>query len=156
VPEECSLTITQIIFRNQLPLSVAPEVFYGHYCLKPIVPQAAGNATTSFLTNLKVFLTGCAFIQFSIGIYGFQMESHILGSCLKQFSNLRLGQPYCFLCKAAMNAGAPVLGLIENEFTGFGDNGVFLFFMSVAFVGALLAAPAFGVDVVAALILGVV
>ena len=52
-------------------------------------------------------VTGCHFVQFTLGIDGFQMERYILGGRLEQFGDLCLRPPQGFVGKAALDAGAP-------------------------------------------------
>ena len=50
------------------------------------------------------------------------MKGDVLWSCLKELGHVRLGEPDGFIFQPHLDAGAPVLGLVDEEF-GFGRGG---------------------------------
>lgn len=60
-------------------------------------------------------LTSCRFRQFAFGEDGFQMEGDVLWGGLEEVGDLGLGEPDRFVLEAALDAGAAVFGLVEDE-----------------------------------------
>jgi hypothetical protein len=63
-------------------------------------------------------LTSCLFGEFAFGVDCFEVERDVLGGGLEEFGELDLGEPDGFVFEAALDAGAAVFGLVEEDAGG--------------------------------------
>jgi hypothetical protein len=64
-------------------------------------------------------LTSCLFGEFAFGVDCFEVERDVLGGGLEEFGDMGLGEPDGFVFEAALDAGAAVFRLVEED-AGFG------------------------------------
>jgi len=80
-----------------------------------VVLNFAGDLTFALGSNYSIFSNSCCLLQLSVGVNLFQMVVYGVDADLEQFRHQLLRQPDHLVLEAALDPGAAVFGLVEDE-----------------------------------------